>query len=212
MTAHTPSRHPPNTDPGAYLRKVVSVFAGFLLVMGLLAGIMLGAFAYFGAQQAAQTERFRQSGIDMPAEVVRAWKDTGSASGSGRNRRSGATHYLATVRFAADGAMREAEAALNSASLWQGLKSGQSITIRYLKDAPDFVLVKGDDPDESMDLEGWLFLGGATVVLLLLSALAFWARRFIAPTLGTYRRGQRGDDSHGSMNTTSDSSVDSSLD
>lgn len=214
----TPSAQPPKprpssaAEPGAYLRKVVSCFAWFLLAMGLLTGVMLGAFVYFDAQKAAQTERFKQSGIDTQAEVMRAWKDTGSSSGSGRSRRSGTTHYLATVRFDVGGTLRESDAVLNSSTLWSSLKPGQAIAIRYVKEAPDFVLVKGDEPDEAMDLEGWLFLGGATIVLLTLSALAFWARRFITPTLGTYTRGRRNDDGRGSMNTTSDSSVDSSLD
>lgn len=212
MAATTPTPRPSDAEPGAYLRKVVSFFAWFLLGMGLLTGVMLAAFSYFDAQQRAQIERFKQSGIDAQAEVVRAWTHTGSSSGSGRSRRSGTTHYLAVVRFEVAGAMRESEAVLNSATVWSSLKPGQTITIRYVKEAPDFVLVKGDDPDETMDLEGWLFLGGATFVLLALSVLAFWGRRFITPTLGEYSRGRRSDDGRGSMNTTADSSVDRSLD
>ena len=207
MTPSTQSPHPPNAEPGAYLRKVVSLFGWFLLVMGLLCGVMLGAFVYFDAQHRAQTERFNQLGIDIKAEVVRTWKHTGSSSGSGRSRTGGTTHYLAAVRFDMNGSIRESEAVLNNSSLWVGLKPKQTITIRYVKDAPDFVLVKGDTPDDAMDLEGWLFLGGGTFFLLALSALAFWARRFITPSLGTYSR-VRGDDSRpGSMNTT-DASYD----
>lgn len=212
MTSTTPLPRTPGSDPGAHLRKVVSLFAWFLLVMGLLTGVMLGAFAYFHLQQSAQIERFRVAGIDAKADVVRTWKETGSSSGTGRNRRSGTIDYLAAVRFESAGAMRESEAVLNSAVVWERLKPGQSVTIRYLKDAPDFVLVKGDDPDETMDLEGWIILGGATFVLLMLSALAFWGRRFITPSLGEYSRGRRDDSRAGSMNTTSDSSVDSSID
>ncbi len=115
-----------------------------------------------------QDEALETRGITTEAKIIRVESETSSHS-SRRGRRRSSTVYRPIVRFTdAKGAMHEGTSIL-ACREHKYLESGSHITITYLPENPDDVLLAGDSREESnfmMILVGCIFAavgGGITI-------------------------------------------------
>lgn len=135
---------------------------------GILFTLVGMGIVIFGVYLMRQDEALETRGITTEAKIIRVESETSSRS-TKRGRRRSSTVYRPIVRFTdAAGTMHEG-ASILACKEHKYLQPGSHVTITYLPENPDEVLLAGDSREDSnymMMLLGGIFAavgGGITI-------------------------------------------------